>query len=94
MGGSALKFRISQHANGRSQERMLPPFSVELAAYFGEVRNVRNAQKLVVTEDGVSRAASMGIDLRMYSGIHIVCNAGTVITEYQKCGYRVLAAAA
>ncbi len=94
MAGSAQKFKVSKHANARSQERGLPPFSVELAMYFGEVRNIRGAQELVVTQGDVARAASMGIDLTMYSGIHIVCSSGTVITEYQKCGYRVLATAA
>ncbi len=85
------KITISNHANARAQERSLPRFSTEMAVYFGEEQAVRGAKKLVITANSVKRAAECGVDLARHAGVVFVCNAGTVITGYQKCSYRVLA---
>jgi hypothetical protein len=94
LSNAVQKLTISNHANSRAQERSMPRFSAEMAIYFGEEHSVRGARKLVITPASVQRAAECGIDLALHSGVVFICNAGTVITGYQKCSYRVLALAA
>jgi hypothetical protein len=86
---------LTHHARTRMDGRRIPAQAVEAVLLHGRTVWARGAQIHALGKKEVERAARLGIDLRPFSGLQVVCAPdGDVLTVYRNHDFKGLRRAA
>ncbi len=91
----ACPLTLTRHARSRLDGRRIPLAAVEAVLAYGRRVWARGAQIHALGDKEVRAAARLGLDLRPYSGLQVVCAPdGAVLTAYRNRDFRALRRAA
>lgn len=82
---------LTEHARMRMDARRIPTTAVEMAFLFGRERRLNGATFFAIGRREVVQFAVVGVDLRPYEGIQVVCvENDVVVTAYRNQDFRGL----
>jgi hypothetical protein len=82
---------MTDHAWKRMSARGLSSSAIEAALEYGRVAHVRGAAIYAIGRKEVDECASVGIDLKQFEGVQVVCKpSGAILTVYRNCDFRGL----
>ena len=75
---------LTRHARLRLTERRLDEAALGIVQLYGRAVRVRGAEIFVIGRREVARHRPLGVDLRPYEGVQVVCSPdGHVLTAYR-----------